>query len=159
MEATTMEELFNLFNLIVNQYASLQKTMHIQMTDDQVSLAEIHTIVCIGKHPFINAVTLAKAQGVTRSSITQMTKTLEKKRFIRKEISPQTKNEVVLSLTSKGETVFELHEKQHQYLRSRIQKKLEKYPKDTLQTLMSLGKDIQDVWAELKNGKGCSYHV
>ena len=149
MEATTMEELFNLFNLIVNQYASLQKTMHIQMTDDQVSLAEIHTIVCIGKHPFINAVTLAKAQGVTRSSITQMTKTLEKKRFIRKEISPQTKNE----------TVFELHEKQHQYLRSRIQKKLEKYPKDTLQTLMSLGKDIQDVWAELKNGKGCSYHV
>ncbi|MDD3797441.1 MAG: MarR family transcriptional regulator, partial [Lachnospiraceae bacterium] len=114
-----LDKLCDLFNQTVNQYAEFEKETHSYGADIPFHLSDTHTIVAIGKHENINIVKLSRLQGTSRSASSQMVSKLVKKGFVKKEVSPKTDNEIVMSLTETGKEVFYSHEKQHQWLRGK----------------------------------------
>lgn len=144
-----IDRLCDLFNQMVNQYGKLEKELHTYGTNVPLHLSDTHTIVAIGKNGNINITNLAKLQGISRSAVSQMISKLVKRELVKKEISPETDNEVVLSLTETGAVIFQAHETQHQWLQAQLTAILEKYPEDTIDILMKLGVEIQDMWNTL----------
>lgn len=148
-DAIKIEQLCSQFNQMMHQYEMLEKQIQTYEIDTPLHLSDTHTIVAIGKHRDINIVNLAKLQGITRSAVSQMVGKLVKRGFVKKAVSPETNNEVVLSLTEKGNIVLRAHEKQHQWLRGKLAAVLEKYPEDTVDTLLKIGIEIQEIWKEV----------
>lgn len=138
--------LCDLFNQMVNQYGRYEKELHTYGTDFSLHLSDTHTIAAIGKHNNINITSLAKLQGISKSAVSQMISKLVRRGLVRKEFSPTSENEVVLSLTENGEIIFHTHEKQHAWLQERFASVLEKYPEDTLDLFMELSLELQDIW-------------
>lgn len=148
-KATDMDQLCELFLQTINQYTLLEKRTHTYDIDPKIYLAEIHTIVAIGAHENINVTSLAKLQGTSKSAVSQAVSKLVKKGFIDKKVAPDTDNEVILLLTEKGKQVFDLHEKQHAWLRTQLVSIFQKYPQGTIDILSSLAIDIQSVWENI----------
>ncbi|MBY2478848.1 MarR family transcriptional regulator [Clostridioides difficile] len=141
-----LEQLCDFFNQIVNQYGQFEKEFHTCEINASLHLSDTHTIVDIGKNPYINITNLSKLQGVSRSAVSQMISKLVKRGFVKKEISPRTDNEVILSLTESGKRIFCIHEKQHEFLQTKLTAIFKKYPENTIDILMELGTEIQDLW-------------
>lgn len=127
----------------------LEKQTHTYDLEPKIYLAEIHTIAAIGAHENINITSLAKMQGTSKSAVSQTVSKLVKKGFIDKRSSPETDNEVVLLLTEKGKQVFDMHEKQHTWLRAQLAAIFQKYPQGTIDILSSLTADIQKMWEKI----------
>jgi|InofroStandDraft_1065614.scaffolds.fasta_scaffold33283_1 Transcriptional regulators len=141
-----LNELCDLFNQVVNQYGKFEKEVHAFGVDIPLHLSDTHTIVAIGKHTNINIVNLSRLQGISRSAASQMVSKLVKRGFVKKEVSPKTDNEIVLTLTETGKNVYYAHEKQHQQLKAKLTEIFEKYPAGTLDTLMQIGTDLKNIW-------------
>lgn len=141
-----LDELCELFNQVVNQYGKFEKEVHAFGVNIPLHLSDTHTIVAIGKHTNINIVNLSRLQGISRSAASQMVSKLVKRGFVKKETSPKTDNEVLLTLTETGKNIYDAHEKQHQQLKAKLADILEKYPTDTLDILMKIGTDIKTIW-------------
>lgn len=149
MNNLPVDQLCELYLQTINQYSALQKSTHTYDVEPKIYLAEIHTIAAIRAHENINITDLAKLQGTSRSAASQAVSRLVKKGFIEKRVSPDTDNEVILSLTEKGEKVSDLHDKQHILLREKLTAILNKYPPETVDILSSLAIDVQKMWKEL----------
>lgn len=149
MDNLLIDQLCELFLQAINQYSVLEKQTHTYDIEPKIYLAEIHTIVAIGTHENINITDLAKLQGTSKSAVSQAISKLVKKGFIVKEVSPDTDNEVVLSLTEKGIKVTDMHEKQHTLMRKKLAAIFEKYPSETINILSSLAVDVQKMWREM----------
>lgn len=149
MDNMSIDQLCGLFLQVINQYSVLEKRMHTYEIEPPIYLAEIHTIAAIGTHENINVTDLAKLQGISKSAVSQAISKLVKKGFIEKRVSPDTDNEVSLSLTEKGKQVSDMHEKQHTLLRAELRAILEKYPSETVHILSSLAVDVQKMWKEI----------
>ncbi len=141
-----LDKLCDLFNQIVNQYGKFEKEVHVFGIDIPLHLSDTHTIVAIGKHTNINIVNLSRLQGISRSAASQMVSKLVKRGFVKKEVSPTTDNEVLLTLTEAGKNVYYAHEKQHQQLKVKLAGVFEKYPTDTLDILLKIGADLKNIW-------------
>lgn len=141
-----LDELCDLFNQIVNQYGKFEKEVHAFGADIPLHLSDTHTIVAIGKHTNINIVNLSRLQGISRSAASQMVSKLVKRGFVKKEISPKTDNEIILTLTETGKNIYDAHEKQHQQLKAKLAEIFGKYPAGTLDTLMKIGTDLISIW-------------
>ena len=141
-----LNELCDLFNQVVNQYGKFEKEVHAFGVDIPLHLSDTHTIVAIGKHTNINIVNLSRLQGISRSAASQIVSKLVKRGFVKKEVSPKTDNEIVLTLTETGKNVYYAHEKQHQQLKAKLTEIFEKYPAGTLDTLMQIGTDLKNIW-------------
>ncbi|WP_195984443.1 MarR family transcriptional regulator [Clostridium sp. D33t1_170424_F3] len=149
MDNLSIDQLCELFLQTINQYTVLEKLTHTYDIEPQIYLAEIHTIVAIETHENINITDLAKLQGISKSAVSQAVSKLVKKGFIEKKVSPDTDNEVVLTLTVKGKQVADLHKKQHSLLSEKLVAIFKKYPPETVNTLSSLAVDLQKMWKEL----------
>lgn len=140
------DRLCELFLQTVGQYNKLEKNMHTMDIEPKIYLAEIHTIAEIGAHENINITGLAKLQGTSKSAVSQAVSKLVKKGFIEKKGSPETENEVILFLTEKGKQVYDMHIKQHAFLRTQLAAVFGKYPQGTVELLSSLAVDLQEMW-------------
>lgn len=136
----------------VHRFGELEKESHTFSGEQVLHLSETHTIVAIGSRDRINMVTLSKLQGVSRSAVTQMVSRLVKKGFVKKEVSPETENEVLLSLTEKGKQVCQWHERQHQWLRGQLTELLSRYPDPFAAQLSSLMEEMQSLWESIPEG-------
>lgn len=146
IDTEKLEQLCGLFNQVVNQYGKLEKEIHTNGADVPLHLSDTHTIVAIGKNTNINIAKLSRLQRVSRSAVSQMVSKLVKQGLVEKKISPETENEVILTLTENGKKVFYAHERAHQWLRAKLTSIFEKYPEDTIDTLMKIGVEIQNMW-------------
>lgn len=146
IDTEKLEQLCELLNQVVNRYGKLEKEIHTNGIDIPLHLSDTHTIVAIGKNANINIAKLSRLQGISRSAVSQMVGKLVKQELVEKKISPETENEVILTLTENGKKVFHAHERQHQWLRVKLTSIFEKYPEDTIDTLMKIGVEIQNVW-------------
>lgn len=148
-EEPNLDQLCECFLQTVHRFGQLEKEMHLYGAGQKLFLSETHTIVEVGNHDGINITGLAKLQGISKSAASQMVSRLVKKGLIRKELSPKTENEVVLSLTEAGKSVWQRHEKQHVWLREKLTAVFAEYPGDTIAQLQSLMKKMQTLWQEI----------
>ncbi|CDZ25056.1 hypothetical protein CCDG5_1964 [[Clostridium] cellulosi] len=152
-DSVTIDDLCELFRQVINQYIELDKKPYSYGIGQKLYLSEVHTIDAIGKHDKINITKLAMYQNVTKGAVSQMVRKLVKKNLVIKSVSPETENEVVLSLTEDGKKVYRGHERFHKYLNKKIEHLLAQQPPGTCELLASLGMELKKVWKTLEMEK------
>ncbi len=105
---------------IINKYNQKNKTAKCYGTEDLLYPAEVHMIEIIGSYEKITTTKLAEVLGITKGAVSQVTRKLSEKALISKEASAEKTNEVGISLTTKGKTVYDYHRKMHEELLQKI---------------------------------------
>lgn len=71
--------------------------------------SERHTLVAIGDNPLANVTELAHKLGVTKAAISQSVRKLHNDGYIKKLKDDGNKREILLSLSKKGNQVYQIH--------------------------------------------------
>ncbi|WP_242866818.1 MarR family winged helix-turn-helix transcriptional regulator [Abyssisolibacter fermentans] len=78
-------------------------------TDDLLYMVEAHTIKLIGKSERIGVTDIANITGKTKGAVSQIIDKLTEKKIVNKEKEPEDNRRIKLSLTEKGQKIFEFH--------------------------------------------------
>lgn len=151
--ALTVRELCDIFVKIVNTYNKMDNMPYYFSPRLKLHLSEVHTVNAIGRNPNINVTNLAKLQGVTKGAVSQMVRKLVRKGVVLKKTSPETENEVVLTLTETGVKVFQWHEKYHGDMDKKIFDFLEKMPEESLESIKNFSFETLDIFEKLIESK------
>lgn len=109
---------------LISKYNQKAKKAKYYGTDDLLYPAEVHIIEIIGAHDAITTTEIANTLGITKGAVSQTTNKLVAKNLIIKEVSAVKANEVYISLTEKGKTVFDFHREMHRAMRERVDAEL-----------------------------------
>lgn len=140
---TEIEIIMVQFERIFNKYEALRKQPIRYDENTVLYRGELHMIEIVGNYKNINITKLANALGITRGGASQGIDKLCKKQMILKKPSPLTDNEVVLSLTERGNKAFESHKEYHKKMYKDFEVILDKYPKETCKALTSILTDLE----------------
>lgn len=149
MKKETLTELSNLFLKIVNRYNEIDKIPYSYGTDTQLHMSDVHTIEMIGDNPNINVTNLASMQGITKGAISKRIQNLRRRGLVNKSVSPATENEVVLTLTEKGNQIFEAHRRYSEELNKKISQLYSDFPDETLSKLEEIGIGTEQIFANI----------
>lgn len=105
---------------IINKYNSKTKSPKQYGTEHFLYSSEVHMIEIIGRHNALTTTQIANLQGITKGAVSQTTSKLTKKNLIKKELSPDGNNEVLISLTETGQIVFGNHANYHKEMTVRL---------------------------------------
>lgn len=141
------------FERITNKYNELNKLPNDFGTGTPLYRSEIHTIEAIGRSNGINITKLAAQLGVTKGSVSQNIDKLIRKGFVYKAISPETANEVVITLTEKGALAYQVHANYHREMYSTLAQYLDQLPPITLEALMNIIGTFEEYLDERKENK------
>ena len=137
------------FQSFIQAYLQLEKQQHFIRQFKDLTLAEIHTIVEIGKNDKISMIELSKRQNISRSAISQMIRRLETKHLVKKLPSPISKIGYQLVLTDTGQKILKIHKEQQQYLSQELLKILNHYPPEIIDSFENLMKETKLLWETL----------
>lgn len=104
-----LQTLVDLFLKILHLYSIIGRKPKDYGTGDLLYIAEIHTLVMVGKNREINMTRLAETMGVTKGAISQTVRKLVHKNLIIKS-NTTNKKEISLKLSVKGDIVFRTQE-------------------------------------------------
>lgn len=105
---------------LINKYNQKAKTAKYYGTEDLLYSAEVHMIELIGSYEAITTTKLAEKLSITKGAVSQITRKLLEKDLIIKNPSAERSNEVLISLTDKGEIVYSYHQNMHEKMLERI---------------------------------------
>lgn len=150
-----LTELSDIFLRNVNRYNEIEKIPYSYGTDTKLHVSEVHTIEMIRSNPNINITRLALMQGITKGAVSKRIQNLRKRGIVNKSISPATENEVVITLTDKGEKVFQAHHSYSEELNKSISQLYAGLPDEILTDLGKIGNDTEQLFIKiLKERKG-----
>lgn len=105
---------------LINKYNQKTKTAKQYGTEDMLYSAEVHMVEIIGSYEAITTTNLAKALGITKGAVSQVTHKLIEKNLIVKIPSGEKNNEILISLTDKGRIVYSYHRNMHKQMLEKI---------------------------------------
>lgn len=105
---------------LINKYNQKSKVAKTYGTEDMLYSAEVHMIEIIGSYETITTTKIAKALGITKGAVSQITNKLLVKNLIVKVPSTEKSNEILISLTDKGRIVYSYHQNMHQEMKEKI---------------------------------------
>lgn len=114
---------YTLLDLLMT-FLELDKQIRAYGTDVPIYHAEIHMISAIANHPSIHVGGLADLLDVTKGSVSEIIKKLEKKALVMKEVDENNLSKLSLYLTEKGKTAHENHMRYHSVLNDMIEREL-----------------------------------
>lgn len=120
---------------LINKYNQKGKEPKTYGTEDLLYVAEVHMLEIIGSYGQITTTQLAQALGITKGAVSQTTNKLMNKAMIHKNPSPERGNEVYISLSEKGKTVFDYHRKMHSDMLEQIYAEIAKLPPESVETV------------------------
>lgn len=97
---------------IINKYNQKSKKPKYYGVEDLLYAAEVHVLNIISLHKELNTTGLAQILGVTKGAVSQTVNKLTEKGLAEKHTA-QKKNEIIITLTEKGEKVNEFHRNMH----------------------------------------------
>lgn len=134
------------FEEFTKSYETLRERQHIIQN---LNVAEIHTIVLIGKKKNININEVAKYRNISRSAASQLIKKLELKKLIRKDSTQDNAKEKLLSLTTDGKQIYDIHKQQQQYIEKQVVNIISSRSNEELEVITSFMSDVENVWNNL----------
>uniref|UniRef100_A0A7V3RF63 MarR family transcriptional regulator n=1 Tax=Mesoaciditoga lauensis TaxID=1495039 RepID=A0A7V3RF63_9BACT len=144
------DEIVDIFIKIVNQYRMIDEfPRYFGKADIFLHMAEIQTILAIGKNENINVTNLAKFRGITKGAISQMINKLVKKGLVIKNISSQTDNEVMIQLTKRGKEVFEEQKRYNEFLNQKVAEILSGIPEEAVNDFMNISSSLEGFFNEI----------
>lgn len=114
---------YALLDLIMT-FLELDKQIRTYGTDVPIFHAEIHMISAIAGRPGIHVGGLAELSNITKGSVSEIIKKLEKKGLVMKETDERNLSKLSLYLTEKGKTAHENHMRYHLVLNDMIESEL-----------------------------------
>ena len=134
---------------IINKYNQKTKTAKHYGTEDLLYSAEVHMIEIIVSHESITTTKLAEVLGITKGAVYQVTRKLSDKNMIIKEPSAEKNNEVLISLTEKGQTVFEYHQNMHKEMLVKLDFILNDLPEESKNAMGRMIRVIEESLEEM----------
>lgn len=107
--------------------------------------SEIHALLAIAEDPTTNATQLADRLGITKGAVSQTLTRLQKKEVIETEKIPQTKNEMRVLFTSKGQRILQRTLRWVQERHARLDAYLSSLSDDDRQTIEQFLKAVERV--------------
>lgn len=132
------DDFFEIVYRIINKYNVKTKQPKRYGTEHLLYSSEVHMIEVIGGHGSVTATQLASLQGITKGAVSQTTHKLLKKGLIKKDLSPAGNNEVLISLTGSGKTVYQNHLAFHQKLIVEVSGLARDLPQESLDTIKKM---------------------
>ena len=105
-----VEELTDELLLFYNGFASWESSV---IRSSDLSVSETHAIEALGQHGTMNMKSLAGRLGVTTGTVTVTVDRLEFKGYARRTTTKKDRRVNLISLTEKGQKVFEEHHRFH----------------------------------------------
>ncbi|MCZ8520287.1 MULTISPECIES: MarR family transcriptional regulator [Paenibacillus] len=107
-----------------------------------LNLSEIHLIACIGDCGSVNVTALSEKTGLTKGSVTRISKKLLKLELILRQQLPDNKKEVYFRLTDRGARLHEIHRRLHRKMEEKFLRFLDKYTPEQLAFSRELLQDL-----------------
>jgi DNA-binding MarR family transcriptional regulator len=120
---------------LTKAYHELDKKTRNYGTDVPIFVSEIHTIEAIAEHPGIHVGGLAELLGITKGSVSEIIRKLEKKALVKKETDEYNLSKLSLRLTEKGEKAHRGHMRYHAMLDRLIETELQSATEDNVRFL------------------------
>lgn len=143
-----LEKVYRLINL----YNQKMKTPRHYGTDDLLYPAEVHLLEVIGADKGITTTQLAQRLLVTKGAVSQTAAKLMEKGMIIKTPAPGQQREQLLTISEKGNVVFQYHRKMHGNMLEQVDGVLAQLPEENravLDDLLAvLGKTITEMGEE-----------
>ncbi|NOU75596.1 MarR family transcriptional regulator [Paenibacillus sp. LMG 31458] len=109
--------------------AELMKEMTVMM---------LHVLDAIGKLEPVNGITISKQFGISKGSVSKITRRLLDKQIIFIEYLPDNKKEILFRTTSLGKQIYRLHEALHHQIDIGVNRFLQRYNEDELGFLVNV---------------------
>ncbi len=123
------------FKKVAKLWAESEKKPH-DFGDGQVVYhSEVFMLMHINKHKNSSVTELAKILDMTKGSVSEVLKKLEKKGFIIKNIAPDNASKILIDISNKGLEILDKHEKIHENAESGFKKYYETLDEDKLSFL------------------------
>ena len=132
---------FTLLSL-VSRFYSLERQCRNFGTDVEIHLAEIQMIMTIHNAEGIHVNGLAQKLGITKGSVSEMLRKLERKGLVRKEKDPLKMTRLNIYLTDKGLLAHQNHIYFHQKLDNLVLEAAAEHSPEMLNSFTSLLNDI-----------------
>ena len=127
---------------LVNQFYKLERQCRNFGTDVEIHLAEIQMIMTIHNAQGIHVNGLAEKLGITKGSVSEMLRKLERKGLVHKEKDPLKMTRLNIYLTDKGLLAHQNHICLHQKLDNLVLEAAAEHGPELLKSFTSLLNDI-----------------
>lgn len=117
---------------LVNQFYTLERQCRNFGTDVEIYLAEIQMIMAIHNAEGIHVNGLAQKLSITKGSVSEMLRKLERKGLVRKEKDPLKMTRLNVYLTEKGTVAHQNHIRYHQTLDNLVLEAAAKHDPETV---------------------------
>ena len=138
-----MYYLENIYRLI-NKYNQKSRKARTYGTEDLLYPAEVHLMEIIGAYREITTTKLAEVLGITKGAVSQTTTKLLSKELITKSASKERTNEVQISLSEKGQVVFQHHRKLHENMINRVDCLVQGLPHESKEVIQNMFQIIEE---------------
>ncbi len=106
--------------------------------------SEIHVIEAIGNNYADNVTSLSRKFGITKGAVSQVVNKLFDKGFVGKERNKDYGKEIILSLTGKGLTAFNIQDKFHSMMEREFVNYLADFTPDQIDSFLMIMGCIED---------------
>jgi DNA-binding MarR family transcriptional regulator len=135
-----IEELTDELLLFYNSFASWESSV---IRSSDLSVSETHAIEALGQHGTMNMKSLASRLGVTTGTVTVTVDRLESRNYAKRTSTKKDRRVNLISLTEKGQQVFEEHHRFHLSLTEQMAACLsEEEVKQLLEIIKKINREI-----------------
>ncbi|PWW02901.1 hypothetical protein DFQ01_108180 [Paenibacillus cellulosilyticus] len=110
-------------------------TDELKVVMQEMSVMMLSVLEAIGNLEPVNGITVSKEVGISKGSVSKVTRKLIDKKVIQIDYLPNNKKEVLFRTTELGRAVYQLHHALHERINSGVHRFLHRYSADELQFL------------------------
>lgn len=139
----------------------IQNSTNLVVTEliKEMTVLMLHVLDAIGRLEPVNGITISKQFGISRGSISKITRKLVEKEIIIMETLPDNKKEILFRTTPLGKEICKLHLDLHQQIDSGINRFLQQYTEDELGTTLKVLSDVlKTSWINTTPSEGKNTH-
>ncbi|ANB82768.1 MarR family transcriptional regulator [Bacillus velezensis] len=107
----------------------------------EMTVLMLHVLEAIGRLEPVNGITISKQFGISRGSVSKITRKLAEKEIILVENIPDNKKEILFRTTPLGKEILLLHQDLHHQIDSEINRFFQRYTEDELGTVLNVLRD------------------
>jgi DNA-binding MarR family transcriptional regulator len=141
------------FKKVAKLWNEFEKKPHDFGNGQVVYHAEVFLLMHINGHKDPSVTDLAKILGISKASVSEVLKKLEKKELIIKKKSPVNASKIIVEASAKGLEVLKLHDKIHSKIESDFKAYYETLTNDQLSFLEEFFSNFEDFLTEINKSK------
>ena len=108
----------------------------------EMTVLMLHVLEAIGELEPVNGITISKQFGISRGSVSKITRKLVEKEIVMIEYLPDNKKEILFRTTSLGKEMCRLHRDLHHQIDNGINRFLQQYSEDELGIFLIMLRDV-----------------